>query len=180
MEKIKTPLIILLVIVVGYLSWQINRQSTALKTALSDTTKAMSLMTGSVHCDNTNRYHTPERYSNKEINYADASRFAQTFFTKTNLDPKKYKHGVFISKRAIDTLFDENSYANGLLCNFAFTGNPLDSINLVFQAYNDGGNHTKIKLANPPLNGPRLLIAFDEGFCPAICGTIQTDSLAVH
>ncbi|HAP00321.1 MAG TPA: hypothetical protein DCQ93_00200 [Bacteroidetes bacterium] len=113
------------------------------------------------HCDDDQRYSQSEQAGGgKSISVQDANDFVDAFQSRfTEMNGRK---GFYISKRAIDALFDSDERGNGLVCCPAYTSSGEISM-VLCTAISDNSRATD--------NTTGVYIT--EGFCPNICGVFN-------
>ncbi len=165
-ETIKTGIIILLIATVSICFWKI------IGTPGNLTEKDCP-----AYCNDSLRgVQNPTYGGGKPIGVHDAQISLDDFKNRINalndsarkyrFDTLSFASGYWISKKAIDSLFNYNLTANGLFCNFAYdTGR--DSVNLVFSAYRN--DYTLIRKADQTLDQSMFI---SETLCPEECGSI--------
>jgi hypothetical protein len=74
--------------------------------------------------------------------------------------------GVYLSKLAIDAMFDKSEDANGLYCYFAYDGNTEGKATIIFEA----GKSDNFQLVNEGRASTLPEIYAAQSMCPNDCG----------
>ena len=133
------------------------------------------------YCDNTKRVvDSPTLGGGLPISVHEAQAALDTFkaridtlnnnAVKYHIAPLHFASGYWLSKKAIDSLFNYNLTANGMFCNFAFD-RSRDSVNLVFSV--DRKDNVLIEKASTTTNQSMFI---SQSLCPDECGPISVET----
>lgn len=132
----------------------------------SDVPDSIPVVKPPVHCNDDARY----------VVDSNTQALGGRFITKANVDTwgKNFRDanahvknkGVYLSKLAIDAMFDKNAEANGLFCYFAFDGNTENKATIIFEA----GTSYNFQLANEGRSASLPEIYAAQSMCPDDCG----------